>query len=306
MLPFQTLRSGITGRLVRCGAVADTILSRHAYPDIVSGALGEAIGLTSMLGAALKGDGKLILQTRTDGPMRFLVVNFETSGRLRGYASYDADKLKMYGKGVSQGVLLGRGHLVMTIDPGSGQDRSQGIVGIERQSLRQVTESYFRQSEQLPTFIRVAVARIFVGGAKNGGWAWRVGGLMIQHLAVPGGAVPDEEKSGEAHDARLEGEGDENWNRARILAETVEDHELLDPMLAPERLLYRLFHEEGVKVFPPQPLNAECGCSRERFLEHLKNFGNAQLKDLAEPDGSMTATCEFCNKSYHFAADEIG
>jgi molecular chaperone Hsp33 len=306
LLPFQTVRSGVTGRIVRLGSVVDTILSRHAYPEPVSHALGEALALTVMLGAALKTDGKFILQTKSDGALDFLVADYATPGKVRGYASFDkADPTLAEAKGRGdQGALLGTGHVAMTIDRGGDMDRYQGIVALEREPLVDAAHTYFRQSEQLPTFIRLAVARHY-GPAEGAGaraWHWRAGGLMIQQLPREGGK---RELEGEAHDASLEGEDDENWNRARHLAATVEDHELIDPMLAPERLLYRLFHEEGVRVVPATTVAEVCRCSRERIEAYLQRFGAEELADLREPDGSLAVTCEFCSRQYRFGPEEV-
>ncbi|HEY7552982.1 MAG TPA: Hsp33 family molecular chaperone [Hyphomicrobiaceae bacterium] len=311
VLPFRTVKSDVIGRVVRLGPMVHAILSRHDYPEPVSHALGEALALTAMLGNALKTGAKLILQTKTDGALDFLVADFERPGKMRGYANFDkADALLAGTKGRGdQGALLGTGHLAMTIDPGGGKDRYQGIVGLDRAPLLAAAHEYFRQSEQLPTFIRLAVARHYGpaegGGARSGTrsgprtWHWRAGGLMIQQLPREGGARPPLE--GEAHDLRLEGEDDENWNRARHLAATVEDHELTDPMLAPERLLYRLFHEEGVRVVPATGLAEACRCSRERIGLYLQRFGAQELAELREPDGSLMVTCEFCSRQYRFA-----
>jgi len=309
VLPFRTVKSDVIGRVVRLGPVVDAILSRHAYPQPVSHALGEALALTAMLGSALKTGAKLILQTKTDGPLDFLVVHFEQPGpmlgHVRGYASFDkSDAALAATKGLGdQGAMLGTGHLAMTIDPGGGRDRYQGIVGIAREPLLKAAHEYFRQSEQLPTFIRLAVARHYgpaKGGAAGGprAWHWRAGGLMIQQLPREGGTRS--ELDGEAHDLGLEGEDDENWNRARHFAATVEDHELIDPTLAPERLLYRLFHEEGVRVVPAAALAEACRCSRERIDLYLQRFGPEELADLREPDGSLAVTCEFCSRKYRF------
>jgi molecular chaperone Hsp33 len=306
VLPFRTVKSDVIGRVVRLGPMVDAILSRHAYPEPVSHALGEALALTAMLGSALKTGAKLILQTKTDGPLDFLVVHFEQPGQVRGYASFDksdAGLAAAKGRG-DQGAMLGTGHLAMTIDPGGGRDRYQGIVAVAREPLLTAAHEYFRQSEQLPTFIRLAVARHYgpsAGGTSGGPrtWHWRAGGLMIQQLPREGGARSKRE--GEAHDLSLEGDDDENWNRARHLAATVEDHELIDPMLAPERLLYRLFHEEGVRVVPATGLAEVCRCSRERIELYLQRFGPEELADLREPDGSILVTCEFCSRKYRFA-----
>jgi len=301
VLPFRTVRSDVVGRVIRLGSVVDTVLSRHAYPEPVSHALGEALALTAMLGSALKVQAKLILQTKTDGPLDLLVADFVAPGKVRGYASFDkadAGLAEAKGRG-DQGALLGKGHMAMTIDPGSDKDRYQGIVPLEGEPLVDAAHTYFRQSGQLPTFIRLAVARHY-GPARGEGqrmWGWRAGGLMIQQLPREGGKREEY--------AASEDDDEENWNRARHLAATVEDHELLDPTLAPERLLYRLFHEEGVKVTPTTALAAECRCSRERIHGYLRQFGAAELEDMREPDGGFTVTCEFCSRKYRFSAADI-
>jgi molecular chaperone Hsp33 len=303
VLPFRVVKSDVVGRVIRLGAVVDTVLSRHAYPEPVSHVLGEALALTAMLGTALKAESKLILQTKTDGALNFLVADFVAPGKVRGYASFDkadAGLAETKGRG-DQGALLGKGHMAMTIDPGSDKDRYQGIVPLEGGPLVDAAHTYFHQSEQLPTFIRLAVARHY-GPATGGGgqrtWAWRTGGLMIQQLPREGGRRDEQERS--------EDDDEENWNRTRHLAATVEDHELLDPMLSPERLLYRLFHEEGVRVTPATSLVAECRCSRERIHGYLQRFGAEELKDMQEGDGGITVTCEFCSRKYRFTPAEIG
>lgn len=304
VLPFRTERSGIIGRLVRLGPAIDEILSHHAAPVPVSQALGEAVALAALLGTALKIDGKLTLQTKTDGLLDFLVVSYETPGRLRGYARYD--KRRVSGsEDIDQRSLLGEGHLAITIDQGQDMERYQGIVALDGDGIGDAALSYFRQSEQLPSFLRLAVARHYTAGENGapGRWRWRAGGLLVQHLARDGGIEAAVETSEE--DEGILGDTDDDWERTRILASTVEDHELLDPTLAPERLLYRLFHEEGVRAFPSAHVEAFCRCSRERVHAFLTSFGAAELADMREPDGSISVTCEFCTKNYRFAPDEI-
>lgn len=305
MLPFQTERSGIAGRVVRLGGVADAILRRHDYPQPVSRALGEALALTALLGTALKFDGKLILQTKTDGALGFLVADFEVPGRLRGYASFDADRFgsdqEMTGP-MSPDLLWGRGHLAMTIDPGGDMDRTQGIVAMSGESLSEAALTYFRQSEQLPTFIRLAVARHYAQGT----WQWRAGGLLLQHVTREGGLERSSEEIAAAEErGRLEGEDDDHWQRVAMLASTVEDHELLDPLLTPERLLYRLFHEEGVRVFEPRVVTDQCRCSRERVANMLASFPEEDIADMREADGAISVTCEFCNTTYRFLPEQM-
>ena len=306
VIAFQTVRSGVSGRIVRLGPAVNDILTRHDYPEPVSQVLGEALALTAMLGSQLKFNGRLILQTNTDGPLGFMVVNFETAGTLRGYASYDAERIKALsaeGK-IPEGALLGKGHLAMTIDPGGDMDRTQGIVAIENGTLSEAALEYFRRSEQLPTFIKLAVARHFASGGSGGVWRWRAGGLMVQHLTAEGGEEIPERDDG-TDSGWVLGSDDENWRRVEILAATVEDHELLDPMLTPERLLYRLFHEEGVTAGPAQPVAMRCGCSRAHVGMFLTRFGSDELADMRDPDGAVTVTCEFCATPYRFTAEEL-
>ena len=305
VLPFGTVRSRVAGRVVRLGHVVDEILAAHDYPEPISAVLGQAIALTALLGQQLQEGGRLIVQTKSDGPLGFLVVQFETPGHLRGYASYDAERLAAMEKdgSLSDGALIGSGRLAMTIDPGGEQESHQGIVALEGRGLAEAALDYFRQSEQLPTFIRLAAARQFVGrsGGTPSRWHWRAGGLIVQHVPAAGGE--NEVKpamSGEERDASLEGEHDDDWNRVQILAATVEDHELLDPTLAPERLLIRLFHEEGVRVSPVLPLDAKCRCSRQRIGSFLDAFSAEERESLREADGAITVKCEFCSKSYRF------
>lgn len=309
VLPFHTDRAHVLGRLVRLGPMVDAILSRHDYPQPVSEALGQALALTAMLGTTLKFEGRLILQTSSDGPLRLVVVNYETPGRMRGYASLDAERFAALGEQaarITQGELIGRGHLAMTIDPGGDMDRYQGIVALDGGSLGAAALNYFRQSEQLPTYLRLAVARHFVPGAAGEApaWRWRAGGLLVQHLPGEGGAARPPSAS-EADEQRHTGEDDDDWQRTRLLAATVEDHELLDPTLSPERLLFRLFHEEGVRVFPPRPVTEFCRCSRDRVLAFLNSFGAKELEDMRESDGNIAVTCEFCSTRYRFSPGEI-
>ncbi len=302
VLPFRTVRSDLIGRVVRLGPLVDDVLKRHAYPEPVSHLLGEALALTAMLGSALKSEGKFILQTKTDGALNFLVTDFVSPGQMRGYVSFKKDHPNLtaaQGRG-NQGALIGSGHVAMTIDPTGDTNTYQGIVAVDHEPLVTVAENYFRQSEQLPTFIRLAVAQHYERGL---GAHWRAGGILLQKLPREGGERSL--KEGEDHDLSLDGEDDENWTRARHLASTVEDHELIDPSLSPERLLYRLFHEEGVRVFDPTPLVAQCRCSRDRIQLYLDRFGAEELADLREADGGVTVTCEFCSRQYKFADSEL-
>ena len=287
ILPFQAEQADVVGRLVKLGPTVDTILSRHAYPDSVSQLLGEAVALTALLGAALKFEGKFILQASTDGPVDLLVADYQVPGGLRGYARFSPERIAAL---PPDGRLLGEGHLAMTIDRGLGTERYQGVVPLEGESLTEAADTYFRQSEQLPTFIKLAVARHYrAGSAGVRPWTWRAGGLLVQKLTRQGGRSV----------AREAAFAEEDWTRAKALAETVEDHELLDPTLPPDRLLYRLFHEEQVRAFRAIPLESYCSCSRERVEELLRRFSAEELVDMVV-DGEVWVTCEFCNSRYQF------
>jgi molecular chaperone Hsp33 len=286
ILPFQADQAEVVGRLVKLGPTVDTILSRHDYPEAVSQLLGEAVALTALLGAALKFEGKFILQASTDGPVDLLVADYQVPGGLRGYARFSPERLTAL---PPEGRLLGEGHLAMTIDRGVETERYQGVVPLEGETLTEAADTYFRQSEQLPTFIRLAVARHYRAGSGARPWTWRAGGLLVQKLTREGGRATTSE-------AALE---EEDWTRARALAETVEDHELLDPTLPPDRLLYRLFHEEQVRAYRAIPLESYCSCSRERVDELLRRFSAEDLADMVV-DGEVWVTCEFCNSRYHF------
>jgi molecular chaperone Hsp33 len=318
ILPFQLANSGVSGRLIRLGSSVNTILAGHDYPEAVAQVLGEALALTGLLGASLKFNGRLILQTKTDGPVGFVVTNYESeaasgdskAGRLRGHTSFDAARLPEGSAGQGPGgqsLLLGTGYLAMTIDPGGDMERYQGIVALEGGTLTEAAETYFRQSEQLPTFVRLAVARHYVGGSDKDaskGWRWRAGGLMLQHVSPEGGHARPPSAREEA-EGLLAGEDDDAWNRAQILGATVEAHELLDPLLTPEHLLYRLFNEEGVRVYPPRPVQSYCRCSAERLSSVLKTFKAAELADMKETDGAVAVTCEFCNATYRFSDADL-
>jgi molecular chaperone Hsp33 len=283
VLPFQAEHADVLGRLVKLGPTVDSILSRHAYPEPVSRLLGEAVALTALLGASLKSDGKLILQATTNGPVDLLVADYQVPGELRGYARFDAERVAALKPG-EDAALLGEGHFAMTIDRGPDTERYQGVVPLEGESLTEAADTYFRQSEQLPTFIRLPVARHYRAG--DGAWTWRAGGLLVQKLTREGGIKSSKDF-------------EEDWHRAKALAETVEDHELLDPMLPADRLLYRLFHEEQVRVYRAVPLETYCSCSRERVEELLERFSAEDIAEMTV-DGEVWVTCEFCNARYSF------
>ncbi len=306
VVPFQVEGLDARGRAVQLGPVLDRILGRHDYPEPVARLLAECIALTVLLGTSLKFEGKFILQTRSDGPVGLLVVDFTTPRSLRAYASFDEE-------GVAQAVadgratpadLLGKGVLAMTVDQGGHMQRYQGVVELAGQSLEEVARNYFRQSEQIPTEVRLSVARQLVQG-ERAREHWRAGGLLAQFL-------PDASERMRLPDLHG-GDGDQGdhidltddaWAEMRALIDTIEPDELLDPTVGPERLLFRLFHERGVRVFEGNAVIDDCSCSRERIKGILDGFTDEEIAESTE-EGQIRVSCEFCSTEYVFDPAEF-
>jgi len=279
--PFQIDASHLRGRLVRVGPVLDEILSKHAYPEPVAKLLGETITLAITLAGALKYEGIFTLQTKGDGPISLMVADVTSTGDVRGYAQFDAERLA--GSEIDGAApvpaLLGNGYLAFTVDQGEHTERYQGIVELSGDTLADGVQHYFRQSEQLDTGIKVAVAFTDVG--------WRGGALMLQRL--PEDQVQQTLGSNVADD----------WRRAMVLMGTCSDKEMLDPNLPANDLLFRLFHEDGVRVWAPSDLFASCRCSRERVATVLASLPRDEIAEL-KVNGNVEVTCEFCNSTYTF------
>jgi len=306
VLPFEVDALDLRGRLTRLGPALDDVLAKHDYPAPVGKLLGEAIVLATLLGSSLKFDGRFILQTQTDGPVSFLIVDFQAPDRLRAYARYDAKRL---GEGQDSGTLLGKGHLAMTVDQGPDMSRYQGLVALEGGSLEDAAHEYFLRSEQIPTRVRLAVGEEWRGGeGERPRHRWRAGGMLLQFLpkaperAQQADLHPGDAPAGVVTPVVAE---DDAWVEGQSLIATVEDIELIDPDLSGERLLYRLFHERGVRVFAPLPLRAQCSCSREAVASMLKSFSPADRADMVKDD-KVVVTCEFCSSVYQFTPHEAG
>jgi molecular chaperone Hsp33 len=290
--PFRIDPFALRGRLVRLGPALDRILSQHAYPEPVAAMLGEAITLAVVLAGALKYDGVFTLQTKGDGPIRLIVADVSTDGAVRGYAQYDQKKLEAVTEksgaapALSVPRLLGAGYIAFTVDQGEDTDRYQGIVELAGATLADCAQHYFRQSEQIQAGIKLAVGQSGPGGA------WRAGGMMLQRVPPEGGygAIADDVEDG--------------WRRAMVLMSSATSGELVNPDLAPRRLLFRLFHEDGVRVYDTHPLEARCRCSRERIETILRAFPAAEIDDMRK-ERVTTVTCEFCSRRYTFEADEL-
>jgi molecular chaperone Hsp33 len=309
ILPFAVKALDLRGRIVRLGAAVDTILTSHDYPTPVAKLLGEAIVLAVMLGSSLKFEGRFILQTQSDGPVRMLVVDFTSPGKVRACARFDAERVAaaIAANEAPPGKLLGQGHLAMTIDQGPDMSRYQGLVPLEGGDLEQAAHEYFTRSEQIPTRVRLAVAEEYRAGDNGPRRHWRAGGILLQFLpksperALQADLDPGDAPPGTAPHALPE---DEAWVEGRSLVATVDDLELIDPALSSERLAYRLFHEHGVRVFRATEVNAQCSCSRQSVENMLRSFSQEDRDDMIE-DGRISVTCEFCSSTYVFAPHEI-
>jgi len=295
--------------VVRLGPAVDTILRSHAYPVPVAKLLGEAIALTILLGSVLKFEGRFILQTQTDGPVSMLVVDFRTPGSVRGCARYDKEAVAAAiadGKD-DAGALLGHGHLAMTIDQGPDTSRYQGLVALEGKDLEHAAHEYFLRSEQIPTRVRLAVGEEMSVGADGMRHRWRAGGLVLQFLPKdPQRAQQADLDPGDAPEGvepHVVPE-DDAWREGRSLVATVEDVELIDPTVSGEQLLYRLFHERGVRVYRNRTFAAQCSCTREGVSTMLKNFSQDDRDHMVE-NGVITVTCEFCSSTYVFEPGEV-
>jgi molecular chaperone Hsp33 len=261
--PFQLERSALRGRVVRLGALVDRVLTRHDYPESVGRMLGELFVLAATLAGGLKFNGTFSLQIQSDGPVSLMLADCTNDGAMRGYARYDHARVAE-APGTDVPSLLGQGRLAFTVDQNQLGQAYQGIVELSGPTLTDCMQTYFRQSEQLKTGLKIAVDRI----ADADGARWRAGGIVIQRLA-------DEAR-------------DES------------SHELVDPHLPPERLLLHLFHEEGVRVFTPHGLRFGCRCSRERVETMLRSFPEHELDDMRDDDGDVVVTCQFCNIDFRF------
>jgi molecular chaperone Hsp33 len=285
LLGFTIADRAARGRIVRLDAVLGEILAAHAYPDPIARLLAEAIALTALLGALFRPEGgQLTLQAKGEGgPVKLLVADY-MEGALRGYASQDLDR--RFPLGNRQGTqtlegLFGRGHLVITLDRTDSAERYQGIVALGSTTLEAAAQGYFEDSEQLPTLVRLACAQTPDG-------RWTAGGLILQHMA----------RAEEGH-ARLHIDADlPDWAHVATLAGSVTDSELADPALPLEDLVWRLFHEDEIRVLPAQALSRGCRCSIEHIRRVLTQFPEAERADMRNADGVISVDCEFCSRQF--------
>lgn len=280
----------VRGRILRIGAGLDDVLGGDRYPDAVARLLGEAVMISALVASSLKFDGRFLVQAHgtNEGAVSMLAAECTTGGDMRAYARFDEPSLARIlaeNPRPDAKMLTGGGSFAMTIDPGSGKDRYQGISAIEGATLAACAEHFFKQSEQVPTRINLAIGRLQLPGKAE---KWRGGGIMVQRVAA-------DAARGNAEDA---------WDMSKALMGTLKDEELLDPDLGSDKLLYRLFHEQGVRMDTPLDLRAQCSCSRERLLASIKTFEPSDQEDMFK-DGKIIANCEFCATDYEFSKDDV-
>jgi molecular chaperone Hsp33 len=301
VLPFQIDPFGTRGRVVRLGAVVDSIVKRHNYPPLVARTLAEMIAMAVALAATLKYDGVFTLQTKGDGPIRVMLADVTSDGAVRGYAQYDADRLADLGESPSVPKLFGAGYLAFTVDQGEHTERYQGIVELTGTTLAECAHHYFRQSEQFKAGLKVAAGAF---KSDDGSLVWRAGAIMVQSLPSEGaqGSAEGRDLARPLTDSHEEAE--DGWRRALILMGSATSAELVDPDLPPWGLVDRLFLAEGVKIYRPHDLRHTCRCSRERVATVLRAFPRDEIEDL-KVDGALVVTCEFCNAQHVFDESQV-
>ncbi len=311
VLPFQLDASDMRGRFARLDGVLDGILKQHAYPPAVEALVAEMALLTAMIGQSIKLKWKLSLQVQSNGPVRMIATDYYgpseegEPARIRAYASFDAGQID---KAALPFDLLGKGYFAVLLDQGDGTKPYQGITPLAGGSLSACAESYFAQSEQLPTRFVMAFGRSTEPGVPE---HWRAGGLMLQHMPKASPFVAQDGGSGDdglltAADISGDQDAKENWTRINFHLDTVEELELIGPSLAPTDLLVRLFHEEAPRVYDTQPVKFGCTCSKERVQQTLSIYSAKDIEKMTTDDGQVTADCQFCGAHYTMDPAEVG
>ena len=310
VLPFQLDRSSIRGRVARLDGALDQVLKQHNYPPVIEALVAEATVLTALIGQSVKLRWKLSLQIRGKGPARLIATDYYgpteegEPARIRAYASYDAERLDLDAEPFSQ---IGEGYMAVMIDQGPDMTPYQGFTPIAGGSLSACAETYFAQSEQLPTRFSLTLGKSQLpGGVAH----WRAGGVMLQHLPSIGGTVAAEAGSGEGglltHTDILGGAEAEDWTRANALLDTVEEIELIGPTVTPTELLVRLFHEEQPRVFDAQAVHFGCSCAPEKVEQAMSIYSQKDIRSMTTAAGVVTADCQFCGAHYEFDPKTLG
>lgn len=307
VLPFQLDGADMRGRIGRLDGVLDGILSQHDYPPQVEALVAEMALLTALIGQTIKLRWKLSLQVQTKGAVRMIATDYYgpeedgQSARIRAYASYDADRLT----DAAPFAQLGEGYFAIMIDQGEGMAPYQGITPLDGSSIAEAAQAYFAQSEQLPTRFSLSFGRSSgIGKAEH----WRAGGVMLQHMPKASPFAAQGEGTGDVLRASdlVEGDAEENWNRVNILLDTVEDLELIGPIIAPTDLLLRLFHEESPRVYDAQAIRFGCTCSEDRVRQSLSIYSAKDIEKMTTEEGRVTADCQFCGAHYDLDPATVG
>ncbi|MEM8554415.1 MAG: Hsp33 family molecular chaperone HslO [Pseudomonadota bacterium] len=309
ILPFQLDLADIRGRVGRLDTVLDNILSQHDYPAPVEALVAEMALLTALIGQTIELRWKLSLQVRGNGPVRLIATDYYgppeagEPARIRAYAGFDADQIR---EG-NPFEMVGSGYFAILIDQGTGMQPYQGITPLAGGSLSKCAETYFAQSEQLPTRFALSFGQSTMPGSEE---SWRGGGVMLQHMPKASPFVAQEGGSGEggllnANDI-LYGDDEENWNRANLLLDTMDELELIGPSVQPTDLLVRLFHEEQPRVYDAQPVVFGCTCSADKVRESLSIYSAKDIATMTTDEGIVTADCQFCGAHYEFNPASLG
>lgn len=310
ILPFQLDRSDVRGRVARLDRSLEQILAQHAYPPVVEALVAEAVLLTALIGQTVKQQWKLSLQIRGRGAIRLIATDWFAperageSARIRAYAGYRAEDLTPGKGGFEQ---LGEGYFAMMIDQGPGTTPYSGITPKVGTSLADCAQTYFAQSEQLPTRFALSFGRSSRPGQ---GEHWRAGGVMIQHMPKASPFVASEGGSGEhgvltAHDL-MQGSDEEAWQRVNARLEEIELFELVGPEVDSPELVARLFAQEEPRVFAAQPVRFGCTCSARRARNALSIYSARDIGTMTTEEGIVTADCQFCGAHYEFDPATLG
>lgn len=297
--PFRLEKSNVRGRMVRLGSVLSDMMRQHDYPPPVSSLLSEVTTLCLLLSSMLKYEGLFSLQVGGDGPIRTLVADVTSRGDVRAYAGFDEAAVKKAAKrkGAKPGDyyhLLGKGYMAFTVDQAdrpSHESRYQGIVELTGNSIVEAAQHYLTQSEQIKTSFHVAVHP-----QDN---HWRAGGIMIQQMPA------EEAGKAVAEDVTDTETSLEDWTRTAMLLSTVSEGEINSPVLSSADVLYRLFHEEGVRVYSPMHLHFKCRCTRERVMNVLRSIPQPELMEVCAKEGKVSIKCEFCSENYEFSPEQV-
>lgn len=311
VLPFQLDRSDIRGRVARLDGVLEKVLEQHDYPPVIEALVAEMALLTAMIGQTMKLRWKLSLQVRGTGAARIIATDYyapegdDKPARIRAYASYDKEKLDLDAEPFSQ---IGTGYFAIMIHQGEDMAPYQGVTPIAGGSLSACAETYFAQSEQLPTQFSLAYGRNQMPGEHV---KWRAGGIMLQHMPKASIEAPSGEDAMRDDGLTdpldfLDADEGENWTRATTLLETVEQMELIGPTVTPTELLVRLFHEEKPRVFDANQIRFGCTCSDEKVRQSLSIYSAKDIATMTTDEGTVTADCQFCGSHYVFDPKTLG